>query len=346
MIGHKQQETDISQKQQGISMNIDKNKQQEVIRELEPFLEKQLGIYQKDIKDYWQPADYLPDFSRGDWQDQVQQVKAETKELPDSLITVLVGDMITEEALPNYQTWFNRLDFVKDPTGVSDNPWARWIRGWTAEEKRHGDLLAGYLNLTGRVDMKAVNRSIQSLIKFGFDPQTGPNPYAGLIYTSFQERATKISHRNTGKLSAQYGAKQLQKICAVICADEKRHEEAYQALIAEILKVDADGAVETLADMLKKTIVMPSRRVEDGFGNNLFDDFSATAQAIGVYTASDYSNILEYLIKLWNIELLSGLSSEAAVAQEYICRLPQRYRRLAERYKAKEHRIKLPWIAA
>ena len=30
-----------------------------------------------------------------------------------------------------------------DITGTSDEPWARWLRGWTAEENRHGDLVFG-----------------------------------------------------------------------------------------------------------------------------------------------------------------------------------------------------------
>ncbi len=321
------------------------NNKEEVIKELEPFLEEKLGVYQKDVKDYWQPADFLPDFSCDSWVDDVKEIKSESSELSDSLIAVLVGDMITEEALPNYQSWFNRLDYVKDQTGVSDNPWAKWIRGWTAEENRHGDLLSGYLNLSGRVDMQAVNRSVQSLIKFGFDPQTGTDPYAGLIYTSFQERATKISHRNTGAQAARLGAKKLQKICAVICADEKRHEEAYQMLIAEILKLDPNGAIQTLAKILKSTIVMPSKLVEDGFGNNLFDDFSAIAQSIEVYTATDYANILEYLVELWSIASVTALTPEAEKAQDYICKLPARYKKLASRYKVKQQNVTIPWIA-
>lgn len=319
---------------------------EEVIKELEPFLEVKLSDYQKDIKEYWQPADFLPDFSQETWLDEIKTIREESKDLSDSLIAVLVGDMITEEALPNYQTWFNRLDYVKDETGVSDNPWAKWIRGWTAEENRHGDLLSGYLSITGRVDMQAVNRSVQSLIKFGFDPQTGSDPYAGLIYTSFQERATKVSHRNTGAQAAKLNAKTLQRICAVICADEKRHEEAYQMLFAEILKIDPNGAIIELGKMMKSSIVMPARKVEDGFGKNLFDDFSNIAQSIEVYTASDYANILEYLVKLWGIESISGLTPEAEKLQDYVCKLPARYKKLAERFKnTKPVNVSIPWIS-
>jgi acyl-[acyl-carrier-protein] desaturase len=32
--------------------------------------------------------------------------------------------------------------------------WANWVRAWTAEENRHGDLLNKYLYLCGRVNMR------------------------------------------------------------------------------------------------------------------------------------------------------------------------------------------------
>ena len=47
--------------------------------------------------------------------------------------------------------------------------------------------------------------------------------YRGFIYTSFQERATKISHGNVGKLLAAAGDPFGAKICARIAGDEARH---------------------------------------------------------------------------------------------------------------------------
>ncbi|CAI0448471.1 unnamed protein product [Linum tenue] len=75
--------------------------------------------------------------------------------------------MITEEALPTYQTMLNTLDGVRDETGASLTSWAIWTRAWTAEENRHGDLLNKYLYLSGRVDMKQIEKTIQYLIGSG-----------------------------------------------------------------------------------------------------------------------------------------------------------------------------------
>ena len=108
--------------------------------------------------------------------------------------------MITEEALPTYMTMLNTLDGVRDETGASSSAWAQWTRQWTAEENRHGDAMNKYLWLTGRIDMKSVEVTIQRLIGSGMDPKTENNPYLGFVYTSFQERATKISHGNTAKV--------------------------------------------------------------------------------------------------------------------------------------------------
>lgn len=49
-----------------------------------------------------------------------------------------------------------------------------------------------YMYLTGRVNMKSIEVTIQNLIGSGMDPKTENNPYLGFCYTSFQERATKV----------------------------------------------------------------------------------------------------------------------------------------------------------
>ena len=63
--------------------------------------------------------------------------------------------MVTEEALPNYAVSLEHI--ARNLSGTDAAPWARWLRGWTAEENRHGDLLNAYLRLTGRVDMRRLS---------------------------------------------------------------------------------------------------------------------------------------------------------------------------------------------
>jgi acyl-[acyl-carrier-protein] desaturase len=75
--------------------------------------------------------------------------------------------MVTEEALPSYQSMGNRTEGIADDTGASSLPWAQWLRGWTAEENRHGDLLNRYLYLSGRVDMRQVETTVHHLLRNG-----------------------------------------------------------------------------------------------------------------------------------------------------------------------------------
>lgn len=112
----------------------------------------------------------------------------------------------------------------------------RWTREWTAEENRHGDLMNKYCMLSGRVNMKAVEVTIQNLIGSGMDPKTENNPYLGFIYTSFQERATKISHGTTARHAKEYGDKVLGQITGAIASDEGRHESAYCRIVDELFR--------------------------------------------------------------------------------------------------------------
>ena len=75
---------------------------------------------------------------------------------------------------------------MRDETGSDATPWGRWTRAWVAEENRHGDALHKYLWLTGRVDARAVEATVQRLVGAGMDPGFENNPYLGLVYTSFQ----------------------------------------------------------------------------------------------------------------------------------------------------------------
>ncbi|KAL9660471.1 hypothetical protein QQ045_022687 [Rhodiola kirilowii] len=102
-------------------------------------------VHSQPVEKCWQPNDFLPDSSAEDFDEKVKELRLRAKELSDDYFVVLVGDMITEEALPTCQTMLNTLDGVRDETGASPTPWAVWNRAWPAEENRHGDLLNKYL---------------------------------------------------------------------------------------------------------------------------------------------------------------------------------------------------------
>ncbi|MCE2683004.1 MAG: acyl-ACP desaturase [Cryomorphaceae bacterium] len=316
----------------------------EVIQHVEHYVEQFIHEKMKEPEECWQPTDFLPDFSDPDFQDKIQILQKSIANVPDTVLVSLVGNMITEEALPSYQTFFNLLRGINEERNVSSSgAWARWSRLWTAEENRHGDLLNKYLYLSGRVDMKVVEKSIQQLIYNGVDLQTDGDPYHGLIYTSFQERATKITHVNTGKLAYKSGDSALAKICNTIAGEEALHEKAYKFFMGKIFEADPNGGLAAFVAMMKKKIIMPANLMDFGTEKRQYLNYVNITQKIGVYTSFDYAGIIDHLVKTWRIDELKGLNDEGKRAQDFLSTLSERYFKLAERMQEPTE-LELVWL--
>ena len=304
--------------------------QEDSEKQIEGFAAEILPLL-KTVKDSWQPSDLLPDMNREDWRETVNAYRQKSACLSDDVLVVLVGNVVTEEALPSYQSWLNRTRGLKDETGASPTPWAQWVRGWTAEENRNGELLNKYLYLSGRVNMRSFEITTQHLIRNGFDLGSGNDPYLSIVYAAFQERATKISHANTGKLAERCGDPNLAKICSVIAGDEARHEEGYKRFFRRILETNPGRAVIAFAQMMKLKVSMPARLMSDGTDRDLFNQFAIVAQRAGVYTIRDYAEVIGHLTNYWEIGSLPGLTGEAAQSQDYLSTLQERYLAKADR---------------
>ena len=309
-----------------------KNKQSKI--EVMNFLAKKIDSiideFLKKIDTNWQPSDFLPDSSSENFTEQLKDLQEQCKELPYDYLAVLVGDVITEEALPTYESWLMDVEGIRknEPQG-----WAKWIRMWTAEENRHGDLLNKYLYLSGRINMRQMEISTQYLIADGFDIGTGTDPYKNFVYTSFQEMATNISHRRTASLAKKHGSIQLSKICGVIASDEARHAKAYKSFVSKIFEIDTSEMMIAFEDMMRRKIVMPAhflRQAGEEIGST-FSHFSDAAQRLGVYTSWDYTNILDSLLVEWNIGNLTELNEKGEKARDYLMALPDRFRKVAGR---------------
>ncbi|KAJ6814071.1 stearoyl-[acyl-carrier-protein] 9-desaturase, chloroplastic-like [Iris pallida] len=322
----------------------------ELFKSLEGWAEENVLTFLKPVEESWQPQDLLPDAASPDEEflARITEIRERAAGIPDEYYVCLVGNMITEEALPTYQTVFNTFDGIADESGMSPSPWARWTRSWSAEENRHGDLLNKYLYLSGRLDMRQIEKTIQYLIAAGMNIGTDNNPYCGLIYTSFQERATFISHGNTARHAKGHGDLALAKICGLIAADEKRHEFAYTKVVEKLFEVDPDTTMLALADMMRRKIAMPAAFMFDGLDRELFPHYSAVAQNVGIYTTKDYADNVEFFVKRWDVgNITSGLSSKGREAQEYVCGLADRFRKMDERKKKKNNSstiVPFSWI--
>ncbi len=319
------------------------NIRKEVMKTLEKKIHGFVEEYLIPTEKIWQPTDFLPNSQSDSFIEEVKEIQEISKELHDDFWVVLVGDTITEEALPTYESWLMDLDGVtQDP----DNGWAKWVRAWTAEENRHGDVLNKYLYLSGRVNMREVEISTQHLIADGFDIGTSTDPYKNFVYTSFQELATYVSHNNVAKIARKKGHKLLGKMSKIIAGDEMRHHKAYTAFVSEIFKVDPSEMMLAFEQMMRYKIVMPAMHLRESFNEkgSLFDDFSAVAQRLGVYTGFDYVDILRKLNQTWEIDKITGLTSEAEKARDYLMKLPDRMYRITERIVIPDTDFKFKWM--
>lgn len=324
-----------------------KNIRIEVMRSIEDKVQGFIDSYLIPIEKIWQPTDFLPDSQSDDFFEQTRQIRGEAKELGYDLWVTLVADTITEEALPTYESWL--MDVVGiDQHAEGSNGWSKWVRHWTAEENRHGDVLNKYLYLSGRVNMKEVEITTQYLLADGFDIGTDRDPYKNFVYTSFQELATNISHKRVGQMCKKGGNLMLGKMCTIIAGDEMRHHMAYREFVKTIFDNDPSEMMLAFADMMKKKIVMPAHFLRESGGTigAAFENFSNCAQRLGVYTAQDYIDILVKLNSYWEVDKIRGLTDEAEKARDYLMKLPDRLHRISERMKFPDIDYRFKWVEA
>ena len=316
----------------------------EVMRELSPCVDEVLKTLPA-VADCWQPCQLLPEMGGEGWRDEVEGLRREAETLTDAMLVVLVGNVVTEEALPSYLAALNRFGGMTDATGTDDHPWARWSRAWTAEENRHGDVTRGYVVLSGRVDLRSFEVTVQHLLRNGFDTKAGGDPYRGLAYAAFQEHATKLAWSQLGRLAGSVGAPRLHRICGLVAADEARHERAYATVLTEVVRRDPAGALEALEETLCRSLVMPARTMTDGRDPSLFAHFAQVGRSIGVYTHADYAENLARLVELLGLPGLEGLPAEAEGARDRIVEHAERHRAMAlESPEAAPCRRSFDWI--
>ena len=135
-------------------------------------------------------------------------------------------NLLTEDNLPSYHHQL-LANFGRD------GAWRTWSHRWTAEEGRHAVVLRDYLLVTRNIDPVALEHGRMATMQQGWMPD---KTALGLMaYAAFQELATRISHRNTGRYSDDPVA---DKIMVRVAADENLHMMFYRDIVAAALQVD------------------------------------------------------------------------------------------------------------
>jgi acyl-[acyl-carrier-protein] desaturase len=322
---------------------ISRNKS-EVMLHLGKNIEEINNQYLKPIETNWQASELLPLTSDKSFVSDLKSIQEQAENLSYDFLAVLVADTITEEALPTYETWLAGVEGINQ---YENNGWMKWLRSWSAEENRHGDALNRYLYLCGRIDMRQFEASTQYLIADGFDNGAASDPYKNFVYTSFQELATNISHRRVASIAKSDGNTILSKLCGLVAADEARHAKAYKTFVSKIFEIDPNEMMLAFEAMMRKKILMPSQCLRQlGEEIGIFSSFSDAAQRLGVYTTTDYAEILKSLVEEWKIDGIKGLKENGEKARDYLMTLPDRMLKIADRIKIPDVEYKFNWILA
>ena len=295
--------------------------QVEVLTALEPAVRREMEAH-KARRRLWFPNDLMPaDADSGpDREAELAQTREAARGLPDVVRIALALNLLTEEGLPH----FHRLIAVYfGPT----SPWSDWNHLWTAEEDRHGCVMRDYVRDARIFDMRAVEQMQYLYIEAGFEPDWQQDPYRLLAYTSLQEKATQISHANTGRLAAGREPA-LQRMLAHVAGDESRHYQFYRAVFGEILRADPERALDSL---LKVTLgfEMPGHKIAG------FAEMSEVLGRGGVFGTRHYQSIVEELLAYWDVGSLTGLSPHAQHSQDRLMKVPTRLARMADYAESK-----------
>ncbi|MGV0678241.1 MULTISPECIES: acyl-ACP desaturase [Mycolicibacterium] len=218
-----------------------------LLRELEPEAERLLNRHMSMTKD-WNPHDYIP------WTDGKnyyalggQDWHPEQSQLSEVARVAMLVNLLTEDNLPAYHRE------IAMNMGM-DGAWGQWVNRWTAEENRHSTVLRDYLVVTRNSDPVELEQLRVEQITRGFSP--GQNHQGDLfaqslfdsvIYVSFQELATRVSHRNTGKACDEPIADQLLQR---VSSDENLHMLFYRDISTAGFEIAPDQAIASVYKVL------------------------------------------------------------------------------------------------
>ncbi|GIH90271.1 acyl-ACP desaturase [Planobispora siamensis] len=290
--------------------------QTELLHELEPVVARELDRHLKVAKE-WFPHEYVP-WSEGRDYDGVfgGEAWSETDStIPEEARVSLIVNLLTEDNLPSYHheiaTTFGR-----------DAAWGTWVHRWTAEEGRHGTAIRDYLTVTRAVDPVALERARMTHMEEGFS-----NSYDGVLhslaYVSFQELATRISHRNTGRAS---GDPNCERLLAKIAADENLHMLFYRNLLNAAFELTPSQTMRAVTDVVT-TFQMPGTGIE-GF----------TRKAMIIANAGIYDlrlhldDVLMPVLRQWAVFDLKDLDADGEKAREELAEFLARTEATASRF--------------
>src|SRR4051794_11903602 len=298
----------------------------ELLRELVPGARRLYDRHAK-VAQEWFPHDFIPyrlgrDFDKDPW-------TPEQPRLTGVAQTAFEVGLRTEDNLPSY----HRL--IHGMFGKGDGAWLHWVGRWTAEEGRHAIVLRDYLTVTRNMDPVVLERGRMAQLQQGYD-HDAPDALHGLAYVAFQELATRISHRNTGRYSKDPVA---DRIMVRIAQDENLHMVFYRDILKAALELEPSAAVRAIVDEILK-FEMPGAGIP-----NFVRKAAAIAKA-GIYDLRVHRDeVLLPIIRYWGVFELEGLDAAAEDARRRLAEHLEKLDVAAKRFEERLPSSRVPRMA-
>jgi acyl-[acyl-carrier-protein] desaturase len=283
---------------------------------LEPEAARLLDRHLK-VAQEWFPHEYIPyslgrDFDKEPWTPEQPRLEGVAR-------VAFEINLLTEDNLPAY----HRL--IHGMFGAGDGAWINWVGRWTAEEGRHAIVLRDYLTVTRNLDPIALERGRMRQLQTGYD-RDSVDPLRGLAYVAFQEVATRIAHRRTGRFSQDPVA---DLIMGRIAADENLHAVFYRDILAAAFELEPSAATEAVAAEVL-AFDMPGNAIP-GYLRK-----AAMIARAGIYDLRiHHDEVVWPMLRHWRIFERDGLDASAQTARDrlaaYLSELDASARRFEDR---------------
>jgi acyl-[acyl-carrier-protein] desaturase len=309
----------------------------DLLRELQGTVAENLNRH-LELAQEWLPHEWVP-WSRGrDFTGDGGLAWApEQSRIPEAVRAAFEVNLLTEDNLPFYH---HELASRFGRTGS----WGTWINRWTAEEARHATSIRDYLVLSRAVDPVALERDRMASMQGGWMPAEADAPESpvasdaskdparateksalrSIVYVAFQELATRIAHRNTGRLAGDPVA---DRLLARIAADENLHMIFYRDLVAASLALAPDQTMVAIAAEVVG-FQMP------GTGVPGFLRKSIQIADAGIYDVRIHrEEVVAPLVRHWQALDLPMTSQAGQEAQNLLARHLDELEQIARRYE-------------
>ncbi|MGZ5416149.1 MAG: acyl-ACP desaturase [Nocardioides sp.] len=299
--------------------------QTQMLLELEQVVEENLNRHLTVAKD-WFPHEYVPwsDGRNFDGPLNGDAWSPEDSKMSDVARSSLIVNLLTEDNLPSYHHEIASL-FGRDAA------WGSWVHRWTAEEGRHGIAIRDYLLTSRAVDPTELEQLRMDHMSSGYESAHSQDLVRSLAYVSFQELATRVSHRNTGKLTDDPVADAL---LAKVAADENLHMIFYRNLLQGALELDPNHTMRAITDVVKQ-FAMPGTDIAG------FQRKAVQMAVAGVYDLRQHKDdVVAPVLRFWKVFEIEGLNAEGEQARQELAEFLEELEKQALRFEDKRDVLK------